>query len=933
VASLGIATLRTQLDTSGLRTGLNTARTETDRTVNQLQSRFDGLGANLNRFGKTASVALTAPITAFGLVSLRAASQAEETESKFRTVFSNIGDAAEDGAKRLEQSFGLSRRAAQQLLGDTGDLLSGFGFSQQAALDLSQQVNELAVDLASFTNFAGGAEGASSALTGALLGNTQAVRSLGIVITQAEVDAKVLELTQQGITFETERQAKAFATLKIAQEQSKNAIGDFARTSDSFANQSRQLRAQLDNLTVTLGQGLLPVGTKVVSFLREGAERFANLNEGQRTAILVTGGVVAALGPLAIGLSTAITTVTKLKTAFTLLKTAKLAFLGPVGIIAGLVAGYVLLDRTITSLVQGPFQGLEQATETLIGTNTAYRNSLNITSEAERDTALARLRAQRQLTQGQIEQTRLRIRALSAEVDAFLSQPFLVQLFNFQGQQSGFALGQQLDTLTALETELRSLDGTISILETEPLENINTALGNSAASANDATVNLGNYNATLADTARIAQQVAVNVRTSGDVFAELAEKGILAERRAAAFGNTFSAQAESLNTRIRLVDNAIDELLTLPDTSDDQIAFLVERLRELREELVEVQAEIGRTVSLAITPLVQVAEALSIPTPQIGVQAPDDLVSLASLRRQLSDAQRQFAQAGTDSGREAAQNLIDELEAAIEEIEARFRRVDITITPTVADIVNIPIPGAFSTVPASLTIPTPQAFGEPVGASLASLERQLQEARRAFREAYTDAGRDAAQALIDELTTAIDEIQRRYRDVPLAINATVDVAEPVALELEDARARLENTLANAGVSLAQGLVSAIQSNDVSAALNSVFGTGSTLATSLTGGLTGILLGGAISLFGGLFAGLFGRDTEAERERATREASRGRNVPAISISAIVNQNNTFQGGILDPANRAALDQQTRQVVTEVLEQIGIPELIQQVRGAA
>jgi hypothetical protein len=196
-----------------------------------------------------------------------AASRAQETLSKFNTVFRDVKKEADATAKNLARNFGLSAMAARQLLSDTGDLLSGFGFTQKSALDLSKQVNELAVDLASFTNFSGGAEGASQALTKALLGERESVKALGISILETDVKAKVLENTQKGLTFETERQAKAYATLMIAQEQSKNAIGDFARTSEGFANQIRILRANFENWAVAAGEKLLPVLGPIVSVL------------------------------------------------------------------------------------------------------------------------------------------------------------------------------------------------------------------------------------------------------------------------------------------------------------------------------------------------------------------------------------------------------------------------------------------------------------------------------------------------------------------------------------------------------------------------------------------------------------------------------------------------------------------------------------------
>jgi hypothetical protein len=196
---------------------------------------------------------------------IKVSSDAEETISKFGVVFSSVGSEAERVAQNLADNFGLSSVKAKELLGNTGDLLTGFGFTGAAALDLSEQVNTLAVDLASFTNFSGGAEGASAALTKALLGERESVKALGISILETDVKAKILELTQKGMTFETNRQAKAYATLLIAQEQSKNAIGDYARTSGSAANQMKLFSQKMIDLKVSIGTALLPIVTKVIT--------------------------------------------------------------------------------------------------------------------------------------------------------------------------------------------------------------------------------------------------------------------------------------------------------------------------------------------------------------------------------------------------------------------------------------------------------------------------------------------------------------------------------------------------------------------------------------------------------------------------------------------------------------------------------------------
>jgi len=236
-----------------------------DREGRSVEDRFKSIGATVLKTGAV----LGAAFTAMSIGALKLASDAEETDSKLNTVFSNIQSEAQKTSENLVKNFGLSSQSAKQLLGDTGDLLTGFGFTQESALGLSDQVQQLAVDLASFTNFSGGAEGASQALTKALLGERESVKQLGISILETDVQAKILQLTQQGLTFETERQAKAYATLLIAQEQSKNAIGDFARTSDGFANQVRILRGEITDLAIEFGKELLPAGKAIITVIRQ----------------------------------------------------------------------------------------------------------------------------------------------------------------------------------------------------------------------------------------------------------------------------------------------------------------------------------------------------------------------------------------------------------------------------------------------------------------------------------------------------------------------------------------------------------------------------------------------------------------------------------------------------------------------------------------
>ena len=222
-------------------------------------SRMKDFGNSMQSFGRDMSMRVSLPLIAAGASMIKAASDAEETESKFNTVFRSVSEQATTAFTTLREQYGLSSTASKQLLGDTGDLLTGFGFSQEMALDLATEVNKLAVDLASFTNYVGGAAGASAALTKALLGERESVKALGISILEEDVKTQMAIDSTEGLTFATERQAKAFATLRLAQQQSGNAIGDYSRTSDGLANRMRLLTQRFEDLQVEIGKILIDV--------------------------------------------------------------------------------------------------------------------------------------------------------------------------------------------------------------------------------------------------------------------------------------------------------------------------------------------------------------------------------------------------------------------------------------------------------------------------------------------------------------------------------------------------------------------------------------------------------------------------------------------------------------------------------------------------
>jgi hypothetical protein len=308
-----------------------------------IKDKLEDAGKAAGRFGTKLTTRVTLPVLGLGVAFVKTASDAEEAESKFAAVFSNIEGDANKASGSLAKNFGLSQKEAKGLLADTGDLLTGFGFSQDSALDLSNQVQQLAVDLASFTNFSGGAEGASKALSKALLGERESIKSLGIAILEEDVKARVLLNTQNGITFATERQAKAYATLALAQEQSKNAIGDFSRTSHQFANQWRIMKGRILDASISFGKILLPSVLKIVKAMVRFFTFMEKMSKSTKTLILIVLGLAAAVGPLLLIFSSLIGMIGFAATGFT-------ALAGAVGL-SNVALGLLMLKFAAIALV------------------------------------------------------------------------------------------------------------------------------------------------------------------------------------------------------------------------------------------------------------------------------------------------------------------------------------------------------------------------------------------------------------------------------------------------------------------------------------------------------------------------------------------------------------------------------------------------------
>ncbi len=188
-----------------------------------------------------------------------------EVQNVVDVTFGAMTKDANAWAESAMTSFGMSEKVAKQYLGTTGAMSKAFGFSTQEALSQAKTLAGLAGDVASFYNLS--TDEAYTKLKAVYTGETEGLKSLGVVMTQSALDQFALAKGFGKTTARMSEQEKVSLRLAFVTDKLSSASGDFVRTQDSWANQTRVLSLRFDALKATLGQGFINVLTPVVKWL------------------------------------------------------------------------------------------------------------------------------------------------------------------------------------------------------------------------------------------------------------------------------------------------------------------------------------------------------------------------------------------------------------------------------------------------------------------------------------------------------------------------------------------------------------------------------------------------------------------------------------------------------------------------------------------
>ncbi|MEM9609925.1 MAG: hypothetical protein AAGA99_21070 [Actinomycetota bacterium] len=176
-------------------------------------------------------------------------------------------DRVREFGDQVNESFGVSEDRMLSLLGRTGDLLVGLGATEEQAAGLATQSAELAGILALASGGTVDMADASERLEAAMVGETDGLKALGIAISAADIEARLLAKGQGELEGEARRAAEAQAVLELATEQSAGKIESYRDGAFEAAEQQNKLSAAWDTGKVRVGQLLNQGFEKLVAFV------------------------------------------------------------------------------------------------------------------------------------------------------------------------------------------------------------------------------------------------------------------------------------------------------------------------------------------------------------------------------------------------------------------------------------------------------------------------------------------------------------------------------------------------------------------------------------------------------------------------------------------------------------------------------------------
>lgn len=248
----------------------------------------ENMGNSFTSMFKTISAAAVAAkvgkvLLDWGKDAIQAASDLQEVQNVVDVTFGTEGAAKiEAWAQNAGKQFGLTETQAKKFTSTLGAMMKSAGMAGPEIVTMSEDLAGLAADMASFYNL--DFETAFQKIRSGISGETEPLKQLGINMSVANLQAYALT---QGITKAFDKMSQSEQTMlryQYLMQATADAQGDFARTSDGYANGLRMLETNIESLKTKLGTLLIPAVSEAVGALNGLLEKLMP-DESKRTVL------------------------------------------------------------------------------------------------------------------------------------------------------------------------------------------------------------------------------------------------------------------------------------------------------------------------------------------------------------------------------------------------------------------------------------------------------------------------------------------------------------------------------------------------------------------------------------------------------------------------------------------------------------------------
>ena len=309
----------TENDLKKYNTQLDTASKKMEKLADKMQA----IGEKGSKVGSAMTVGVTAPIVAAGAASFKLASDLSESINKVDVAFGGSANNIKEWSKTTIDKIGLAQTTALDMVAAYGDMGTSMGGTTKAAADLGKQLVERAADMASYKNIS--IDVASTGMQAIFTGETESLKKLGVVMTEANLKAYALANGYKKSYDEMSQWEKVQLRASYVIDATNNSAGDFARTSDQAANQTRLLKERVKELGTSFGEDIAPAITPAINSLNNMIKSFGSLDNGTKKTIITVAALAAGTGPVVLGASKVVSGVGKAIKVINSLKAASVA--------------------------------------------------------------------------------------------------------------------------------------------------------------------------------------------------------------------------------------------------------------------------------------------------------------------------------------------------------------------------------------------------------------------------------------------------------------------------------------------------------------------------------------------------------------------------------------------------------------------------------